>query len=99
MPLAFDIIPQQQTVYNPGTVSTVAIGAASTQLAAAFACTAVLIRATVACYIAFGSNPTATSSSQYIPANVPIAFGVDPSTILAVLQVSSGGTLYVTQLN
>jgi hypothetical protein len=49
--------------------------------------------------VAFGTNPTATSSSLYLPANVPEYFAVRESCEVAVLQVSTGGTLSVVEMN
>lgn len=73
------------------------------------------ITCTTACYIALASTPTtgnagmaayaATPSatettSVYIPANFPHFYRVGDGRIdVAVIQVSTGGTLYVTELS
>lgn len=63
----------------------------------------VSVYATVPVYINFGnSSVTATSSSHYFPSGVyyDFAIGGDSTghyTNLAVLQVSSGGTVYVSE--
>jgi hypothetical protein len=91
---------RDHVLYEPGTAQTVAISGSSTQSAAMGQYTsAVRLCATVDCYVAFGTNPTATSSSLYLPANVPEYFAVRESCEVAVLQVSTGGTLSVVEMN
>lgn len=76
----------------------VTVGGSSTQ-SAAFNAVTKLVRllSTVDCYVAFGSNPTATSSSLYMVAGVPEYFAVDPGSKVAVLQVASGGNLSIAE--
>ena len=44
-----------------------------------------------------GSTPSATSGA-YVPANSPEYFTVTPGQSVKAVQVSAGGTLYVTEL-
>jgi hypothetical protein len=48
--------------------------------------------------VAFGANPTATTSSAYLAANTPYYFECDPSDKVAVIQNAAGGNLFVTKL-
>jgi len=59
----------------------------------------VRLYATSDCYVAFGENPTASTSSMFLPAGVIEYFGVPPDSEwqLAVIQSSSAGTIYVTE--
>ncbi len=57
----------------------------------------VMIYATEDCYIAFGDNTVeATESSHFFPAGVYFGIGVK-DTHIAALQVTSGGTLYISE--
>jgi len=84
---------------KPGASQSVSIGGSSTQgTAVAGNTTAVLLCATVACFVAVGSNPTAVAgTSLYLPANVPLFVGIGAGQKVAAIQASSGGTLYVTE--
>lgn len=55
------------------------------------------VSADAACYIAFGSNPTATTSSHFLPAGVVEYIQVNDSQKIAALQVSAAGTLYISE--
>lgn len=61
----------------------------------------VTLTSTVACWCAFGPNPTATKAagSFYLPANYPMQFSVDHNVTqkIAVLQDSSGGNLSIIE--
>ena len=76
----------------------VAVSSSSTQ-STAFAAGSHYARlvSTVNCYVAFGTNPTATSSSLYMVANVPEFFGITPAQKVAVLRVSGDGSLSVVE--
>lgn len=52
---------------------------------------------TTACYLAFGSNPTATSSGIYLPAGVVEVFGITPGEKVAALKVASAGVLSISE--
>lgn len=54
---------------------------------------------TTAAYILFGTAPTATSAGVYMPADQPEYFTVSPGEKVSAIQVSSGGTLHVTEIN
>lgn len=53
----------------------------------------------VNCRVAFGNNPTATSSSALLVGGIPEYVKVTPGERLAVIQDTSGGTLNVTFCN
>ena len=52
----------------------------------------VRLRTTSACYIEFGADPTATSSSATLDANAPEYFKMNTGDKIGVLQVSAAGT-------
>ena len=79
---------------NPGTPVLVSIGATSA-VSATVGSSVIRLVSTVACYVAIGASPTATSSSMYLPANMPEYFVVDPTDQVAVLEVSGAGTLFI----
>jgi hypothetical protein len=84
----------------PGRTQTIAIGASSVQasLAMAAGTTCVQLCATVACFVAVGSNPTAASTtSMYIPANFPVLMAVNPNDKIAAIQSTGPGSLYITE--
>lgn len=58
----------------------------------------VRVVATTACYIKIGVSPTATSSDVYLPAGLPEYFKARPGEKVSAIQVSSGGTLHVTEM-
>lgn len=82
----------------PGVSQSLAVGAVSTQ-SSAFGSSTGLIRVcpTVDCYIEINSNPTATTSSLYLPAGAVEYFGCNPEDKLAVLQVSAGGYINIVE--
>jgi hypothetical protein len=53
---------------------------------------------TTAAYIKIGNSPTATTSDVYMPADSPEYFTCTPGQKVSAVQVSSGGTLHVTEL-
>jgi len=59
----------------------------------------VRVCSTSACYIAFGTAPTATTAGIYIPANVPEYFTCSPGEKVSAIQLSAGGTLHVTEIS
>lgn len=52
---------------------------------------------TSAAYIKIDNTPTATSSDAYIPADSPEYFTIAPGQKVSAIQVSSAGTLHVTE--
>lgn len=83
----------------PGVSQKVVVGASSLQSAKLGNSTQVIqVLATVACFIASGTNPTAVAdTSMYIPANVPTLVGVSGASKVAVIQSAGGGFLYITE--
>lgn len=82
----------------PGNSQRVAIGASSVQ-SSAMGETTGLVRLTGSsdCYVSFGSNPTATTSSLYLPAGAIEYFGINPGDKIAVLQASTAGYLNIVE--
>ena len=88
-----------------GGAHSIAIGVASARNTTAFDADTQIVSlySDVPAYIAFGdSGITATSSDHYIPAGLyyDVSIGGDHSahyTHIAVLQVSSAGTLYISE--
>ena len=70
-------------------------GVISNGVAASF----VRVVCSTAAYIAFGVSPTATASDMYVPADSPEYFRVPPGHKVSAVQVASGGTLYVTEMD
>lgn len=85
-----------QAVY-PGTTQTVAISGTSAQTTNAVDSYVVRLISTSACFIKFGSDPTASSSEAYLPAETAEYFAINPGDKVAVIQSASSGTLYVTE--
>ena len=83
---------------RPGTTQTLAVGSASVATASAVGASLVRLVSTVNCYLAVGSAPVATSAGMYLPANVPEYFVLNLADLVAVLQVSSAGTLFITPM-
>lgn len=49
------------------------------------------------CHIAVGSNPTATTSSHKLKANIPYRFTIASGYRIAVIQNTTGGNLQIVQ--
>lgn len=79
---------------NPGTAQALAVGSASTATAAAIGTILVRLVSTVDCYVAFGSTPTATTSSMFLPAKIPEYFVCATTDKIAVLEATGAGSLY-----
>ena len=60
--------------------------------------TKVRVVTTSAAFIAFGQAPTATTSGAYMPAESAEYFTVRPGEKVSAIQLSAGGTLYVTEI-
>jgi hypothetical protein len=54
---------------------------------------------TSAAYVKVDKSPTATSSDVYMPADVPEYFTVKQGEKVSAIQVSSSGTLHVTEID
>jgi len=82
----------------PGASQRVAVGAASVQSTVLGPQTGLVrVCASTDCNIAFGINPVATATSLYLPAGAIEYFGVNPGEKIAVIQVSTGGFLFITE--
>lgn len=85
---------------TPQTGQAVTITGTSAQ-SAAFAASTKYIRlvSTTACWIQFGANPTATTTTPSIllAANVPEFFGVTPGQKVAGIQDAAGGKLSIAE--
>jgi hypothetical protein len=53
---------------------------------------------TSAAYVKVGDSPTATSSDVYMAADAPEYFSCTPGQKVSAIQVSSSGTLHVTEI-
>lgn len=81
----------------PGVSQAVSISGTSAQSSALGSnTTAAMLCATVACFVALGTSPTAVANtSLFLPANVPVFVGVQGGHKVAVIGTS--GTLYITE--
>lgn len=87
----------------PSTTQTVTISGVSAATANALNKSTIVIRvlSTTACFINIGTGtPTATTSGTPIAANIPEYFRVNGYETIKVagIQLSSGGSLYVTEM-
>lgn len=86
----------------PGTSQAVSVSGSSAQSSALTSGASIMrLVSTTDCYVAFGTNPTATTSSLFLPANVPEYFGIPSSNQnetwkVAVIQSTASGTLNVS---
>lgn len=86
-----------EPLFYPGATQSIAIGASSVSTTAMDSYTqAIRLYATSDCFVAFGT--TATTSSMFIPANFPSYFRTKPAQTISVIQYSTSGTLYVTEM-
>ena len=60
----------------------------------------VRVVATKACYIAFGSDPTAAATTAYIPADVAEYFWIDDADLISAIAAVSGesGICSITEM-
>ena len=87
----------------PSTTQTVTISGASAATTNALSKNTIVIRvlATTACFINIDTGtPTATTSNTPLAANVPEYFRVNGNETIKVagIQLSAGGSLYVTEM-
>lgn len=54
---------------------------------------------TSAAYIVIGNSPTATTAGVYVPADTPEYFSITPGMKVSAIQVTTGGTLHVTEVS
>lgn len=92
------VATQCAELYKPESVVTVAAGAASAATAAVLGCQAIEMVSTQPAYIHFAASPTATSSTGYIPAGVPVRYMVDPAWKVAALKAgATDGVVFITK--
>lgn len=84
------------TLGTPGTARNQTTSGTAANIVLTTTCRRVSMTATAATF--YSISGTATSSSHYIGANERLDFDVPASTTISVLQVSSAGTVYVTEL-
>lgn len=99
MPLHRDVYGNVAQLMNIARAQApVAVSGVSAQSAAFQAGTRfVRIVATTDVYLAFGSNPTATSTGILLPAGVVEVFPVNGGEKVAAIQVASSGTMSVCE--
>lgn len=59
----------------------------------------VRVLVTTDAYIVIGNNPTATSSGTYLTGLVPEYFTITPGQKVSAIEISSSGTLNVTEIS
>lgn len=86
--------------FRPKTHQSVAFTGTAGTISNAIGAQINLIRVVVteAAYIAIAKSPTATSAGVYLPADTPEYFTVNGGEKVSAIQVSSGGTLHVTEM-
>ncbi len=87
-------------VFRPGVTQTISATTSSAATSNAFATQVneVMVTATAACFITFGTAPTATTSHVYVAAGTPYFFRVSEANKCAAITASSTSTVYVTEL-
>jgi hypothetical protein len=85
-------------VITPGTYQKVTTSGTSAQSSATQGTTTIVqLYADQDCYVAFGSNPTATTSTMFLPLGQILYVGVTPGHKIAVIQSTTAGTLFITE--
>jgi len=83
---------------DTGSVVTVASGASSAS-SAALSHDLVEVTATLDCYIAIGSAPTASATTMYLPASLPRLFHILNGTDkIAAIKKSSDGVVHIVPM-
>jgi hypothetical protein len=82
-------------VIRPGTTQQMAISATAA-VSAQVGSQVVRLVATSDCHIAIGAAPTATAAALFLPANTPEYFACNTTDLVAVIQDSAAGSLYIT---
>ena len=85
---------------GPTTVQMIALSGGTSTQSAAFGSQSEYVRicSNAAVHILFGSNPTATTSSIFIPANEPEIFKVSPGEKVAIIG-TSGDDISVVEMS
>lgn len=88
------------TAYEPVETTAVAIGTTPVVTTATYASESRIYRfvSTVDAHIAFGSSPTATTSSTFLPAYSVEVFPVSDNLRASVRSASGSGTFYIDRL-
>ena len=58
----------------------------------------VYVWATTDCHIRFAGTPTATTADFILKANDPQIFRINPGEKVSAVQVATGGTIYVSEI-
>jgi hypothetical protein len=90
---------ERRIVGRPGTPIKVAVTDTSVQSTALTADVLYMFLADVACHIAFGSNPTATTATCPLAASVPYFFTALEADLVAVIRASGDGSLWITPMD
>ena len=100
MPSVFDRGYPMIDATGSATNQSVTIGTSSAQ-SAAFAATTKVVRLSSNnnCFLAFGSNPTATTSSTYLAANTDEVFKIDGGMKIAAIVATGTANLYIDELS
>ena len=83
---------------RPGITQNVSVGVSSTQ-SDTFTAGVSMVRliSSVDCYVAFGTDPTATTNSTLLRSGVAEYFGIGKGDKIAVIRSSSNGVLNITE--
>ena len=84
------LLSTHQSVAYTGTAGTIATAITG-------GVTKVRVIVTTAAYIKIGDSPTATTSDVYMAADAPEYFTIRPGMKVSAVQVTSAGTLHVTE--
>jgi hypothetical protein len=84
----------QYPLISPTTTVAMSVGASHSE-SGAIPADSVRLCGTVACNLAFGANPVATSSSMLLPASTPECFQFVPGQQISAIG-SGSGTLFIT---
>jgi hypothetical protein len=96
-----DLVVDAKAGYSLGTTQKIALSATAAASSAWGTSGTVRLRivATSAFHAVAGTNPTATTSDPYYPANVPEVIEITGGQKLSVIQDSATGNAYITQLS
>jgi len=80
-----------------GAAQTVAYNASVQSTAVGINTTVIRVVSTTDCHVAIGTNPTATTSSTFLPVYSVEYFKIAPGSKIAAIKNATAGTLYVTE--
>ena len=83
---------------TPGDSQSVAYTGTAGTISNALNSRGVRVVVTSAGFVKIAPSPTATTTDIYMPANVPEYFACNVGDKVSAIQLSSGGTLYVTEM-